>query len=785
MRIFKYLAALMALCLLLAPTALAEGLDTEADEVVSLPAESAVNEAGDFDLAGLYADEAPAPEDRAVEPSYDDSDESLDIVIPADVTSIKNGKYRGSDIRSVRFEAGSQLKEIGGGAFRECLDLQSIELPDTVESVGADAFMFSGVRHVDLPSATYIGNDAFYWSDLETITLSSSLPEILYRTFEGSQLLRIDIPGSVKRIGNEAFKECKKLETLTLSEGLEEIGDSAFLSCESLKGLALPDSVVKIGDKAFDGCAAMETLTISKGLTEIPGQAFAGCGIKKLVVPDNITKIGNYAFADCDKLTTASLPDGVAFGDHLFSGCSSLQSVTLPKDISGIPDSMFYGCGFKALPLPDSVTTIGQDAFAACAQLESVDIPERITGIGSGAFKECPALKRVKLPASVSAVSNQMFSKCGALESVEIPEGVTRIGMQAFEYCTSLKTLVLPESVTTIGSLAFRGCTGLETIVIPGENVSFSFYGSSDVTPFSACGDQLTIVCRKGSAVDKYAEEHGIARKYVKPTGITLSATGEVTLKQWHVPKLIATLTPSYATTDLTWTSSDPNVVKVSSSDTLNARMIRAEAPGTAVVTVQTANGLSASVTYRVEGNATAAPTTAPEPTAAPANLSKADITVKNVAYTGSKVKPKVTVKLNGVALKQSTDYTVSYKNNTKIGTATVTVKGKGDYTGTVKKTFKINPKKVTGLKLQAGRKQLTASWKKAADVSGYQLQYGLKASFKGAKTVTVKKAAAVKKALKNLKAGKTYYVRIRCYNTVDGKKYYSAWSTAVKKKTK
>lgn len=311
--------------------------------------------------------------------------------------------------------------------------------------------------------------------------------------------------------------------------------------------------------------------------------------------------------------------------------------------------------------------------------------------------------------------------------------------MQTFEYCTSLKTLVLPESVTTIGSLAFRGCTGLETIVIPGENVSFSFYGSENVTPFSGCSDKLTIVCRKGSAVDEYAEEHGIARKYVEPTGITLSETGEVTTKVVHTLKLSASLTPSYATTELTWTSSNPDVVRVLSSDTLHARMIRAEAPGTAIITVQTSNGLSASVTYRVEGDATAAPTAAPtgEPTVAPASLSKADITVKDVTYTG-----------------------------------------------TVKKSFKINPKKVTGLKLQAGKKQLTVSWKKAAGVSGYQIQYGLKASFRGAKAITAKKTAA-KATIKNLKAKKQYCVRIRCYKVVKGKKYWSAWSTAVKKKTR
>lgn len=94
-------------------------------------------------------------------------------------------------------------------------------------------------------------------------------------------------------------------------------------------------------------------------------------------------------------------------------------------------------------------------------------------------------------------------------------------------------------------------------------------------------------------------------------------------------------------------------------------------------------------------------------------------------------------------------------------------------------------PKAVTGLSLKAGKKQLTVRWKKSAGVSGYEIQYGLKKNFKGAKTVTVSKAKTVKKVIKGLKKGKTYYVRIRAFNTVNGSKYYSAWSKALKAKVK
>ena len=153
--------------------------------------------------------------------------------------------------------------------------------------------------------------------------------------------------------------------------------------------------------------------------------------------------------------------------------------------------------------------------------------------------------------------------------------------------------------------------------------------------------------------------------------------------------------------------------------------------------------------------------------------------------YTGKTLKPTVKVKLGKKTLKAGTDYTVSYKNSKAIGTATVTVEGQGDYAGTATASFAINPKAVTGLKLTAGKGKLTAAWKKASGVTGYQLQYGTKKSFSSAKTVKVSKATTLKKTLKSLKSGKTWYVRIRAYKKVKGTTYWSAWSAGKKAKVK
>ena len=162
-------------------------------------------------------------------------------------------------------------------------------------------------------------------------------------------------------------------------------------------------------------------------------------------------------------------------------------------------------------------------------------------------------------------------------------------------------------------------------------------------------------------------------------------------------------------------------------------------------------------------------------------------LSTTSYTYSGSAKKPSVTVKdYSGKTLKNGTDYTVSYKNNKSVGTATATVTFKGNYQGYKKLTFTIKPKTTSLSKLTAGKKQLKVTWKKNSAVSGYQIQYSTSKKFTSAKTVTVKGYKTTSKTIKSLKAKKTYYVRVRTYKTVNGKKVYSDWSAkALSKKTK
>ena len=181
-------------------------------------------------------------------------------------------------------------------------------------------------------------------------------------------------------------------------------------------------------------------------------------------------------------------------------------------------------------------------------------------------------------------------------------------------------------------------------------------------------------------------------------------------------------------------------------------------------------------------------------------NLSEAKITVRglsNMVYTGKARKPipeevyVIYTNSEGEEDEENLsyedgDFSIAYKNNVKVGKATATFTGKRACYGTFSKTFKVNPKGTSISSLSKGKKSFTVKWRKqAVQTSGYQIQYGLKSSFKSAKTKTIKGTKTVKATVKSLKSKKTYYVRVRTYKTVKGFKYYSAWSKASKVKTR
>ena len=167
-------------------------------------------------------------------------------------------------------------------------------------------------------------------------------------------------------------------------------------------------------------------------------------------------------------------------------------------------------------------------------------------------------------------------------------------------------------------------------------------------------------------------------------------------------------------------------------------------------------------------------------------NFKKATVSgISNKSYTGKNITQSITVKYNGKTLKKGTDYTVSYSNNKSIGTATVKIAGKGSYTGTITKTFKINPAKQEIQKLTAKSKAFFVDWAQKGSATGYEIQYATNSKFTSAKKVTITNNKTDKTTVSKLSGKKKYYVRVRSYTTVKGTKYYGAWSASKSVTTK
>ena len=416
---------------------------------------------------------------------------------------------------------GLPVTHIDDEAFYQFSLLQSIDLPNTLQSIGDRSFsQNTALESITIPNSVIeIGSQAFY-NARSVVTL----------TFEdGCQLSTIPL---------KAFYGLSSLTSLIIPNSIISIGESAFEGSSSLISLVVPANVQTIGSKAFKDAIAIEEITLSSGLTSIGSQAFEALGlVTTLVVPDSVEDIGEGAFGGMNALTEITLPFmgrnreysfskfGYAFGDYYDSGKSyyadsyylpnTLETVTL-TDISSIASNAFYEAekikqiiihgevttigsrafayttdltsitfdeefllesigdeafhysGIQSIQLPETLQTIGMYAFADTS-LTSITIPSAITSISQCAFYNIPTLTEVifEEESELVEIGNDAFGRAVLLQSIIFPEGLTAIGESAFEYNESLTTIVVPDTVESIGKYAFANTTSLTSITLP------------------------------------------------------------------------------------------------------------------------------------------------------------------------------------------------------------------------------------------------------------------------------------------------------------------------------
>ena len=298
--------------------------------------------------------------------------------------------------------------------------------------------------NVSIASNTYING-------LGTITFNGKLTSIGHETFKQClSLTSITIPDGVTSIGTWAFNGCSSLISITIPNSVTTIEYGALESCKSLTSIIIPDSVTSIGGRAFYSCNSLTSVTIPDSVTSIGEWTFYNCdSLTSITIPDSVTMIGIYAFNSCNSLKSITIPDSVTkIGDHAFEYCESLTGVTIGNSVMTIGNSAFRGCSsLTNVTIPDSVTMIGESAFVICSSLvefngKFASDDGRCLMIYGTLNSFAPAgLTEYTIPDTVATIGDDAFNDCDTLTSVTIPGSVTKIGDYAFYNCSSLKSV--------------------------------------------------------------------------------------------------------------------------------------------------------------------------------------------------------------------------------------------------------------------------------------------------------------------------------------------------------
>lgn len=514
------------------------------------------------DASGIYNSDGGTGSESTIQPRYDYtvSKNAQD----EDVATIT--KYYGSVAAIIVPDTidGYPVVAIGEGAFRGNKYLTAILIPDCITSIDDYAFADTNLDSLVLPAEL---------NSLGRCILSGNkgvteivIPKTLSSTGSSySNLIEGDGP----------FAE-SNVQTAVIESGMTVIPEHLFHKNSTLTSVEIPDTVTEISCYAF-AQTGLENIELPSSVTTLQYEIFSGGNLLQISIPDSVTGMGNAIFQNCSKLQKVKLPKArYNISDYTFAGCTSLEEIQLPKTVTTIWPHAFDGCSsLKKVEWSDCLESIKDNAFKGCTSLTEIVIPNTVRELGNEAFRNCDGLEKIVIPNSVTTIGNGVLYDCDSLTNISVGVGISKLSESCFEHCDNLEKIVLPYTIKSIDKSAFKECIALKEITIPRNTSSIG----TSVFSYPA---KMTIYGVAGTYAEKYAGEKGI--KFVaidKKTEKVSLDKSEVTINEGQTVQLSLNVEPKDFTDEVSWKSTDSNIVTVSDTG-----VVTAENTGTAKIKV-------------------------------------------------------------------------------------------------------------------------------------------------------------------------------------------------------
>ena len=443
------------------------------------------------------------------------------LTLPESLTTLGSETFRScKSLKAVKIPSG--VTAIPERCFSGCPSLESVTIPEGVTTIGSEAFFYSKIKELILPSTVAeIGRSAYY--RIQSIVCNAVIPPVLGDNAFGSSVKDIKVPlqsiaSYRKTYGWKDFSnyygEEMNADGITYwineKEAMVAVAEAALTEANILSSVEFEGNqyaVIKINDNVFAGNTNLTAVTLPEGLVEIGNSAFSGCqNFESVTLPESLTTLGSGAFSSCSSLKTIKIPSGVtAIPSSCFGDCSSLESVTIPEGVTDIGSSAFWHCNINTLILPSTVAKIDSGAFSS-NPLQSV-ICNAVTPpmLGDSAFYSNIELS-IKVPLQsitayrqangwkdyanyygaemvVGGITYWIKEDCAEVADAEsslteanIPSAVEFDGNQypiikindyVFAGNANLTTVTIEDGLVEIGLDAFRECKNLESVTLP------------------------------------------------------------------------------------------------------------------------------------------------------------------------------------------------------------------------------------------------------------------------------------------------------------------------------